>query len=55
MELFLRGRLGPKVTWLANYAYAATEDELDEETGTLLKDPELWPGILPAFGVSVRF
>lgn len=29
--------------------------EIDEETGTLLKDPELWPGILPAFGVSVRF
>lgn len=29
--------------------------EIDEETGALLKDSEVWPGILPAFGVSVRF
>ncbi|MGH9381126.1 MAG: TonB-dependent receptor plug domain-containing protein [Thermoanaerobaculia bacterium] len=29
VELFLRGHLGPKVTWWANYAYATTEDEID--------------------------
>lgn len=29
VELFLRGHLGPRVTWWANYAYATTEDEID--------------------------
>lgn len=29
VELFLRGRLGRRADWWANYAYASTEDEID--------------------------
>jgi outer membrane receptor protein involved in Fe transport len=29
IELFLRGRPGPKFGWWVNYAYATTEDEID--------------------------
>ncbi len=32
VEVYLRGRFGPRVGWWANYAYANTEDRIDAET-----------------------